>query len=208
MSFYFQLLSVILLLLLLLFICLCWIHLNVLILLRWFFFCRWIMRTFKLSEILLGLLVHSIVKCMPVRPCPLSWHAAPRHSHMMRNVSGEEKFFYCENRNNDCDYGNNVSQEKKANVLIFSKHSINNDINNAYFVHFQIIREYKQFSLLLSYPIFPFCVISFCHTRNFCYHLFPFSISRKKRCKNRRHTHTYNHTRLKQLTHFILVIEL
>lgn len=103
------------------------------------------MRTFKLSEILLGLLVHSIVKCMPVRPCPLSWHAAPRHSHMMRNVSGEEKFFYCENRNNDCDYGNNVSQEKKANVLIFSKHSINNDINNAYFVHFQIIREYKHF---------------------------------------------------------------
>lgn len=75
------------------------------------------MRTFKLSEILLGLLVHSIVKCMPVRPCPLSWHAAPRHSHMMRNVSGEEKFFYCENRNNDCDYGNNVSQEEKSECI-------------------------------------------------------------------------------------------
>lgn len=52
----------------------CWAHLNVLIL------CRWIMRVFKLSEILLGFLVHSIVKCMAVLRFPrVRCCARPHH---------------------------------------------------------------------------------------------------------------------------------
>lgn len=158
----------------------CWAHSNVLIL------CRWIMRVFKLSEILLGFLVHSIVKCMAVLRFPrVRCCATPHHttsqSYMMQNVSVEQKFFHCKNHNNACDYGNNVSQGKKSEC-------INLFPNTASTMRILYIFRLFANTNILSSDVFFSQRFSFCRARNFRYHLFPFSICKKK--ARTPHTHT------------------